>query len=485
MISTSIPFDLTDQPSPSGNDTVSAQKSSTRPPVVRGAGASLPPEDKASVSSFRREMAHTLKSKGFSTDGHPASPTKDAVALAGSASPVAETAKNPKKPDSKKASTTPAAVLLPAMGDVWAGFVLPPVPGAPHSQTDAASATLGNQTASTHQEKTLRTVTVENSSVQAPPHLPVIPLKDMGAEKSAWPSVENSPSSSSASILPPTDRVETMAGVASVLGQSLTHGQKGKVLPGAASAGKALQETTFQGAPTVNKGESDTGAAATTEGRFTDKAGKIHLGGGSGADTISVQPPLSTASPSTNSFVSLPPLPTAISDTVAVTAVTTPSAPALSIGTSGWQAALASRAGILQPGQSLLVRTDPAELGPIQVEATLRAGQGEQGNGLHIQLTVKHPGTARMLQQGAPVITQMITTAGAGAQVSVGVTMVHSEQTSSPAFSFSQGNSGQGNPGRSAPDTPFGGSASSTSSVELKMAEPSPASQTKGFESWV
>ena len=507
MSSASITFDLPNLSSPSGNDTGSTRKGGMEIPRLpaKEAGVVAPKaEGQAPVASFRRAIAHAAKVKDFSAEGHPASPAREALAPAGSASQVAETAKNPKKSGSKKTPPVPAAVAFPATGNVWAGFVLPLGPSAPHPRTDTASAILENQTASTHTAKTPQAGAVENSTGQASLLLPVIPLKSHGVENSTGPSAEFSAPPSGASILPqtkalfagnqdplknaetfsppaPTNRVtETMVGASSVPAHPPVHGQKGKAPPGTAGTGKASRDSVFPELSTANQRESGTGALpAATESRLTDKAGKVNLGDGSGSDAISVQPPLSTALPSTNSFVLVPALSTAMSGGAAVA---TPPAPILPIGAFGWQAVLASRAASLQPGQSLLVRTDPAALGPIQVEATLRTGQG---NGLHIQLTVKHSGTAQMLQQGAPVIAQMITTASAGVPVSVGVTLAHPEPAPFPSFSFSQGNPGQGNSGRGARATAPARPVSSIPAVEQERAEASPASRTKGFESWV
>jgi len=464
-------------------------------------------EGPAPVASFRRAIAHAAKVKDFSAEGHPASPAKEALAPAGSASQVAETAKNSKKSDTKKTPPVPAAVAFPATGNVWAGFMLPLVPSAPPPWPDTASAILENHTASTHTAKTPQAGAVENSTGQTSLLLPAIPLKRAhGVENSAVPGADISTPPNSTSILAqaralfagsrgplnnaetfsppaPTNRVtEMMAGVSSVPAHPPLPGQKGKAPPGTADTGKASRNSAFPELSAANQRESGIGALqAATESRLTDKAGKGNLGDGSGSDATSVQPPLSTALPSTNSFVLVSALSTAMSGGPAVALPPTPT-PLLPIGAFGWQAALASRAAGLQPGQSLLVRTDPEALGPIQVEATLRTGQG---NGLHIQLTVKHSGTAQMLQQGAPVIAQMITTANAGVPVSVGITLAHPEPAPFPSFSFSQGNPGQGNSGRDAPATAPARPVSSTPAVEQERAEASPASRTKGFESWV
>ena len=508
MASAGIAFGLPSLPLPPGKDAVPTRKVGGDLPVGHGKGASLPPkaEDQAPVAAFRRVIAHAAKAKDFSTEGHPASPTRSAVALAVPAKPIVEPAKNPKKSDSKKTSIAPAAVALPATGNAWAGFVLPPVPSAAHSQTNAALAATGEPTSSMHSAKAPQIATAENSAEKAPPLLPVIPLKSHVVENSAGPSAEVSALPNGAPVQPPikaitenqappqsvealnaptpTGRVTEMtAGISSVLGQPLIPGQQGKASPGTAGTGKPSLESVVTELSAMNKGATSAGAPSdATKSRFTDKAGKVNLGDGSSSDTFSVQPLLSTDLASTSSFVPASPLPTGVSG---APAVATPSAPALPMGASGWQAALASRAGGLQPGQSILVRTDPVELGPIQVEATLRAGQGKQGKGLHIQLTVKHSGTAQMLQQGAPVIAQMITTAGAGVPVSVGVAMAHSEQAAFPSFSFSQGSPGQGNPGRGAPGTSAGSPANSSSAAEQKGVESSPVSHIKGFESWI
>ena len=510
MSSASITLDLPNLPSSSGNDTGSTPQGGMEMPRLpaKEAGVVAPKaEGPAPVPSFRRAIAHAAKVKDFSAEGHPASPAKEALAPAGSANQVAETAKNSKKSDSKKTPPVSAAVAFPATGNAWAGFVLPLVPSAAPPRPDTASAILENQTASTHTAQTPQAGAVENSTGQTSPLLPAIPLKHQGVENSAVPVADISTPPNGASILvqarvpfaasrvplnnaetfsppAPTNRVaEMMAGVSSVPAHPPLPGQKGKAPPGTADTGKASRDSAFPELSAANQRESGTGALpAAMESRLTDKAGKGNLGDGAGSDATSVQPPLSTALPSTNSFVLVPALSTAMSGGPAVVALPPTPTPLLPIGAFGWQAVLASRAAGLQPGQSLLVRTDPVALGPIQVEATLRAGQG---NGLHIQLTVKHSGTAQMLQQGAPVIAQMITTANAGVPVSVGVTLAHPEPAPFPSFSFSQGNPGQGNSGRGAPATAPGRPVSSTPAVEQERAEASPASRTKGFESWV
>lgn len=509
MISNRIPFDLPSLPSPSGNNTPSPRKDGKNglgatPLHGKGSESASPKaEGKAHADPFRREMALAAKAKDFSAEDQKASSVKEVMTSVSSPRQIVEPAKNPKKSDSKKTSPVPTAAL-PAPVDVWAGFVLPSVHGVHAAQMDTAPAVRKGQTAATPTVKTQQAEGAEKTTGQLFSLLSAIPSKSQAAEKSAGASAESSAPSVSVSIPSPakpsltenlgslknveklnspspTDRMEAMVSASSVPHPPLVSGQKNKISQEAARTGDTSREPDFATLSAISPKKLGTGdLRASMESHFTDKAGKTSFGAKLGSEVASVQPLVSTSSSAGSiSMVPLPSAPTALPGSPAVV---TPSGPALPIGASGWQAALAARAGRLQPGQSLLVRTDPAELGPIQVEATLRAGQGK---GLHIQLTVKHSGTAQMLQQGAPVIAQMITTAGAGVPVSVGVTMAPSEQASFSSFTFSQGNPGQGEPGRGAPGTPFGSSTNRTAAVEQKMTESSPAIHTKGFESWV
>ncbi|OCX72177.1 hypothetical protein A6M23_10305 [Acidithiobacillus thiooxidans] len=156
----------------------------------------------------------------------------------------------------------------------------------------------------------------------------------------------------------------------------------------------------------------------------------------------------------------------------------TPDGQVLHLDTSGWQAVLASQAGRLRPGQSLLVRTNPASLGPIQVEA-VHSGQGKH---FHIQLTANHSDTIRMLQQGAPLIAQQIS--GVGTNTITQITVSDAATFSQAFFSSSQENSRQPNKDGT-PTQTRRLSTGLVENVQQKVGDSSIVQDVTGFESWI
>lgn len=107
-----------------------------------------------------------------------------------------------------------------------------------------------------------------------------------------------------------------------------------------------------------------------------------------------------------------------------------PSDTVLRMSAPGWEAVLAGRLAMAQPGQTFSVTAHPLTMGPIQVLAT-RANNG----GMRIHLTAQHADTVAMLQQGAPVIAAQILGNG-NTIMGNGVTVTASVAQGTPSQSF-------------------------------------------------
>lgn len=195
------------------------------------------------------------------------------------------------------------------------------------------------------------------------------------------------------------------------------------------------------------------------------------------------------SSPSGSPLSSIDPInSTSLSATSVSNSVTSLSAPLnlstpLPMTTAGWQSMIVARAGTLPSGQSILMRTEPEALGPIQMEATLHS---DKGKSIHIQLTAHHMNTVKLLQQGIPLITQMLNTNNSGVPVSVSVAPNSAESSFSPSFSSFQGNTDQGQTEKNKSSLTTGQNVNNIINVlPEKIADKGNNNSIEGFESWV
>lgn len=155
----------------------------------------------------------------------------------------------------------------------------------------------------------------------------------------------------------------------------------------------------------------------------------------------------------------------------------------LRLDAPGWQSTLASQAGTLRNGQRLSIRTEPASLGPIQIEATSVG----KGGGIRIHLTANHADTVSMLQQASPLIAQQLMGGGLGIHTTVTASASEPFPSFSPFFDSSsqENDTSQNKDGHSFAHSraqPLG----SVSGVPLDEPDaPSSIHIAKGFESWI